>query len=1427
MRGSCAVFTLLACGLLGTLSPAVAGALSPAGRVASSVTSPASVSSVSERNASAAPVAPLRSVTSTSEPYAACPSPPKGRAACQSIVVPPAAKLSRLAAPAIPAASGVEGSGLTPAELQSAYETPSTSAGEGQTVAIVDAFDDPTAESDLAKYRTEYGLPQCTAESSCFRKVNQAGGSEYPPVANAEDGDWELEESLDLDMVSAVCPKCHILLVEANSNSFENLTTAEREAVTLGATEVSNSWAAAEFSSESEYDSDFDHPGIPITAASGDSGYDNWESGKSAPSYPAISPNVIAVGGTVLSRADNSRGWSESVWSRSGSGCSLYEPKPSYQTDTACTHRTSNDVAAVAEDLSVYDTTHANGVSGLPNWVTLAGTSASTPIIAAVEALSEPAERALGAEAFYKSPGSLFDIVSGSNGACPILELCEAGGGYDGPSGNGTPDGALSLSTPAPPPELTVRGYGTGSGSVSSSPAGIECASTCGASFAVGTKLALTATPSAGSSFEGWQGPCSGTGPCAITLSSGSAVTAVFRAAGAPAGWTEATLASPGEREPLVSGTSSEYAFYNVSLSASGDVRAETIFNPPSGFCYYATSNTGGVSLERRDGSSWISEGELVAPAVGSESEARWANCADFGEVTKLSADGSTLLVSQDASSTFAAERCAAFVYGHGAHGWALEATLFPPGIGPTGTKTDEGCDWFGIQGAISDDGTHIALMGNRDVYMFVHEPSGWSLEQQVVLPEGEQCNGSVGVRTLAFSGDGSAVLVGKPNCEADGYFDVGRVYAYTRTGADWSLSQTIESPEPYYQDNFGNIVSVSEDGSTAVVSSARNLAGDPPTARIYERGSEGWRERAHVTDPTAAAESGFGCPVVVADGARIICGAYDTVGFNAEQGSIYAFERPSGGWGSSQPPVVRLFATDGFPHDLLGQSGWFGWQGFGATADGSIIDAPISAFNIADGLYPDDLIGDEFHGPPVYSTPTIARCSPAAGIAGVTVTITGENLLDASAVSFAGTPAASYDAKSPTQITATVPLGASSGPISVTTPGGNATSTEGFTFRSPTYAPEVASISPPEGPIAGGTPVTITGRHFMEGVSVTIGGLASEVKVRSETELTAVTPAKIAGSYEVIVSDEAGSSSGGPSYRFVPSLPAVTSITPPEGPAAGGTAVTITGAHFRPGASVTIGGAASEVNVRSETEITARTTAQPPGSYAVIVSDEAGNSSGAIAYTYLPAPIISSVTPSSGPARGGTKLTITGANFVQADALVSIGSGSMVPQVFSKTRMKVTAPSRLAGSYEVLFSDAGGSTASGPTYTYLASMSPSVTSVSPSAGSTRGGAALTIHGSGFVKGAEVRIGPKGKGKDVEVLSETEITATTHAEPAGEDEVIVSDKLGTSAGGPSFTYSAQADGALAARAGGRAAGDALASLALAPPTATLSALQAR
>ncbi|HEX7245257.1 MAG TPA: PKD domain-containing protein [Solirubrobacterales bacterium] len=330
--------------------------------------------------------------------------------------------------------------GFSPADLRSAYTLPS-SGGAGQTIAITIAFDDPNAESDLAVYRSHYGLPACTTANGCFRKVNQLGKEGKYPEPNSG---WALETSLDLDMVSATCPECHILLVEANSNYTEDLGAAVDRAAEMGASVISNSWAAEEYAEEKAENHYFHHPGIPVLFASGDWGYGVY--------YPASSPDAIAVGGTSLKKAGNSRGWSETAWSGAGSGCSSYEEKPAWQKDGGCSQRTVADVSAVANPqtpVSVYD---SYGQSG---WVLLGGTSVATPLVAGIEALSTGTFRATGPSGFTRAGnnGALFDVIEGENGLCAAESetgfegayLCQADAGYDGPTGWGTPDGPQSL----------------------------------------------------------------------------------------------------------------------------------------------------------------------------------------------------------------------------------------------------------------------------------------------------------------------------------------------------------------------------------------------------------------------------------------------------------------------------------------------------------------------------------------------------------------------------------------------------------------------------------------------------------------------------------------------------------------------------------------------------------------------------------------------------------------------------------------------------------------------------------------------------------------------------------------------------------------------------------------------------------------------
>jgi subtilase family serine protease len=319
--------------------------------------------------------------------------------------------------------------GYGPATLQAAYGLPSSSGGSGKTFAIVDAYDAPTAEADLGTYRSTFGLPACTTSNGCFRKVNQTGGTALPRA----NGGWAQEISLDLDMASATCPNCKILLVEANSNAFTDLAAAENTAARLGASVISNSYGGSEFSQEtsSTYNQPFNHPGIPITVSSGDNGY--------GVEFPAASQYVTAVGGTSLTKSGSA--YSERAWSGAGSGCSAYVPKPTWQTDSGCARRTVADVSAVADPntgVAVYDSYKYRGAAG---WMVFGGTSASAPIIAGAFALGG----GTGPSDPYGHTSSLHDVTSGSNGSCSFAYLCTAGAGFDGPTGLGTPNGVVAF----------------------------------------------------------------------------------------------------------------------------------------------------------------------------------------------------------------------------------------------------------------------------------------------------------------------------------------------------------------------------------------------------------------------------------------------------------------------------------------------------------------------------------------------------------------------------------------------------------------------------------------------------------------------------------------------------------------------------------------------------------------------------------------------------------------------------------------------------------------------------------------------------------------------------------------------------------------------------------------------------------------------
>jgi hypothetical protein len=360
-----------------------------------------------------------------------CAQPSAGQVGCAAVAAP-----GRTAVPAALQTAGTAPLGLAPADLRDAYSLPSSSGGVGQTVAVVTAYDDATTETDMGTYRTQYDIAACS--TACFSKVNETGGTTYPGAGPAG---WSLATAEALDMISAVCPNCHILLVEADSTAISDLGSAENEAVTLGARFVVNTWFTPEFTfgtSEPAYDSEyFDHPGVAITAPDGNgAGYPNTY-------YPAASPDVIAVGGTTLTQDSGvARGWTETAWDGTGSGCSPYEAKPSWQTDTGCSDRMLNDASAVADP----DTPVAFYDSGSGGWVATGGNGVAAAIVAAAYALAgTPAGDVNPAAYLYANATGLDDITGGSNGTCSPAYFCTAGTGYDGPTGLGTPDGVSAF----------------------------------------------------------------------------------------------------------------------------------------------------------------------------------------------------------------------------------------------------------------------------------------------------------------------------------------------------------------------------------------------------------------------------------------------------------------------------------------------------------------------------------------------------------------------------------------------------------------------------------------------------------------------------------------------------------------------------------------------------------------------------------------------------------------------------------------------------------------------------------------------------------------------------------------------------------------------------------------------------------------------
>ncbi len=1101
---------------------------------------------------------------------------------------------------------GGEKGGLDPQDLQSAYKIP-TSGGEGETIALVDAFGYAQAEEDLAVYRARYGLPPCTKANGCFSKVNQKGEEGNYPVA--KEG-WETESALDLDMASAACPHCHILLAEAKTAGGTNLPEAVDTAARLGATVISNSYGSLEQFCGSEGNNceaeaaAYDHPGIMIFAGGGDSGYDGEaESGHSA-FFPASLPSVIAVGGTVLRKATNARGWSEKAWSRTGSGCAALWPKPIWQTDTACTTRMANDVAAVGaceSPLSTYDAAHGA-------WSDVCGTSASTPLVAGIEAHASAYARSLpGADAFYQDTEGLFDVTEGSNGKCTPPEadayFCKAGVGYDGPTGLGAPDGPLELSSaPSPVTRTTaasgvVEGTGTLNGEIN--PQGIEASYhfEYGTSTEYGTSIPVPDAPA-------------GSDRTAVPVSqdvTGLTAGAVYHyrlvasnANGTSYGADSVFSTTP----PVVTG---------VSPDAGPTDGTNTVTITGTSLQSPVAVNFGSRPAERYTPLSEDSISAIIPQGAGIQ------------DVTVTTPAGTSAAVSADRYSYDTVGPVLAW----GVNEERLGDLSYNPFSNvpvevnelPEPASLAAGYD---ASSAVLKDGAveawGIGLIGNGTFYGSSDTPVSVCAVEKVGCPEGPYLEGASAVsagayHTLALMRDGSVVAWG-----ADGRGQLGSGTDEDPLSTPLPVCTILESPcesEHYLREvkaiSAGETFSLALLENGTVMAWGRNAEGELGLGK--SKGPETCTP--DVTDPVKEACSKI--PVAVPGLSEVI--AISAGGDHAlallRNGTVMSWgagregQLGDGSTEQSDSPTAVCAAGELAPCKALLKEVMAVSAGehtsLAILKDGAVLDW---------GSNVNGQLGDgSLTGPEECESLGCSR-SPVKveGLSKVSAAATGNAqtssvaVADGEVMTWGGNKLGQLgdglEAASATPVhvcQAFLFSPCPDGPYLAGEVGALAVGGQHVLIGIASSVTSVTALSPSTGPGRGGTRVTIAGTHLAGADAVHFGAVpATEFEVRSETEILAVAPPGT-GAVDVTVSGPEGTSRHSPADQFSYEGSTVTGLSPANGPSAGGTRVTIAGSKLTEASAVHFGAnAASEVEGRSATEVVALA---PPGSGRVDVT--------------------------------------------------------------------------------------------------------------------------------------------------------------------------------------------------------------------------------
>jgi IPT/TIG domain/Regulator of chromosome condensation (RCC1) repeat len=1166
-------------------------------------------------------------VPSAIEPHWRCPE-----SSCDAIVDPPARSVTiagrhRFVLPqkeTVPLeGSGVHG-GYDPQDLQSAYKV-SASGGAGQTVAVVDAYGYSEAEEDLAVYRSKYGLPPCTKADGCFHKVNQHGEErDYPP----DESSWDGEAALDLDMVSAMCPECHVILAEGDEPTTADLEEAVEAAGRMGATEISNSYGGPE--NERELDAPaYDQPGVMIFASAGDDGYDNHERGWEAPNFPAALSTVIAVGGTNLRKATNARGWEDTVWRDGGSGCSELVPKPPWQHDSGCAKRISDDVAAVASCETPVSTYMESGTG----WELVCGTSVSSPLVAGIEAHAGAYARSLpGADAFYDDPGGFFDVTSGSNGTCTPPEShaywCNAEEGYDGPTGNGVPDGPLSR-TQAPPAvttsdevalsgtTVTVKGeidpqgeetsyqfeYGTGSGYTATAPvpAGSLPASTEARQVSAtieglqphsGYHFRLAATNAGGSSY----------GSDYQFSTAAPTISGVSPDAGPPDGDTTVTITGAnfqgatavhfGSREAQEFVVQSPETISAVSPLGTGVAQVTVTTpagtseaNPAYSFSYAPSGPVLGWGINEDQ----LGDGQTSPSEVPVEVSA-------LGEVVGLAAGGSqSLAVLGDGRVMGWGENWSGGV-GNETHGpQSTPVPVCAPGVTercPNGPYLEEvtqvaSGDWFSV--ALQRDGRVLT----------------WGTGGQGELGRGEGFLAeNAYVPRYVCAGKHDTASHG--GCAAGHYLEevvqiaaAGRfTVALLRSGTVMTWGENAQGqlgtgktkgPESCLSDEELENGKIKKIGCSRFPVQVPGLSGVVAVAAGGEPdiGSPSDEEEIHLP-------GGSHVLALLGDGKVMAWG-------NGADGEL-----GDGTIQQQSKPVAVCASGEKAPcaHDLEGVSAVAAGEttSMALLGDGSVLDWGDDT-SLGDGSLtgPEQCapLGEGFHEtcstiplaptglPPVRTIATGGDADLAVATDGQIFTW-GSNFRG-----HLGTGDETY-ASAPVRVCAAFAEGPCPGGPYLE---GQVTAvSEGRRDALIGFEPGhalVEHVSPETGPGAGGTTVTITGKGLSGTTAVDFGASpAASFEVRSEDEVIATAPAG-AGTVDVRVLTPEGETPVREADRYTYQDSTVTAVSPSGGPQSGGTRVTITGTKLQGAGAVNFGAVpATEVEVLSESEIQATSPA-------------------------------------------------------------------------------------------------------------------------------------------------------------------------------------------------------------------------------------------